>query len=128
MVVLVGLDILSRANQSNSAVVFIDVKPWDQRGPQESIEAITGRINGRLFGMQDAIAFAFNLPEIIGLGTTAGVETNVQARAGQSVQDFSGQVQAFTQATDPLPGKPGSSANFRANLPPLYVDPDRANA
>ena len=128
MVALLGFDILSRANQSNSAVVFVNVKPWDERGRQESIDAITGRLNGRLFGMQDAIAFAFNLPEIIGLGTTAGVETNLQARAGQSVQDFSRQVQAFVQATNQLPATQGMSANFRANVPQLYVNVDRANA
>jgi hydrophobe/amphiphile efflux-1 (HAE1) family protein len=128
VVALLGLDILSRANQSNSATIFVNVKPWDQRGPQASINAITGRINGRLFGMQDAIGFAFNLPEIIGLGVTAGVETNVQARAGQSVQDFARQVQAFVQAANQLPAAQGAQANFRANVPQLYVAVDRASA
>ncbi|HYK82781.1 MAG TPA: multidrug efflux RND transporter permease subunit [Gemmatimonadales bacterium] len=128
IVVLVGLDILSRANQSNSATIFVNVKPWEERGPQESIDAITRRLNGRLFGMQDAIGFAFNLPEIIGLGTTAGVETNIQARGGQSVQDFARQVQAFVQAASQLPAAQGLSANFRANVPQLYVDVDRASA
>ncbi|HEX4600705.1 MAG TPA: multidrug efflux RND transporter permease subunit [Gemmatimonadales bacterium] len=128
VVALLGLDILSRANQSNSATIFVNVKPWDQRGPDESINAITGRLNARLFGMQDAVAFAFNLPEIIGLGVTAGVETNVQARAGQSVQEFARQVQTFLQAANQLPAVQGAQANFRANVPQLYVAVDRASA
>ena len=36
------------------------------------------RINGKLFGMKDAVGFAFNLPEIPGLGATSGVEANLQ--------------------------------------------------
>ena len=64
-------------------------------GRDEAIDAITGRINGKLFGMKDAIGFAFNLPEIPGSGTTAGVEINLQNRAGQDVRDFAQQVQAF---------------------------------
>ncbi|HTY07371.1 MAG TPA: multidrug efflux RND transporter permease subunit [Gemmatimonadales bacterium] len=128
VVALVGFDILSRASQTNSAVIFVNVKPWEERGAKDAIDAIIGRINGRLFMMPDAQAFAFNLPEIFGLGTTAGVETNLQARAGQSVQDFAGQVQAFVGAANQLPAAAGVQANFRANVPQIYVDVDRAAA
>ena len=45
-------------------------------------------MNGQLFGMKDALAFGFNFPEIPGLGTTAGLELNLQARRGQDVPDL----------------------------------------
>jgi len=128
IVALAGLDILSRSNQTNGAVVFAQVKPWDERGKNESLEAITSRISGRLFAMQDAIAFAFNLPEIPGLGATAGVETNLQDRSGRPVSSFAGDVQAFVQAANQLPAAAGTQANFRANVPQLYVEVDRAAA
>ena len=94
---LAGLDVLTRTNQTNSATIFILLKPWDERGKDESIDAITKRINGKLFGMKDAVGFAFNLPEIPGLGSTAGVEANLQDRGGKDVRDFAQQVQAFRQ-------------------------------
>ncbi|HWZ28083.1 MAG TPA: multidrug efflux RND transporter permease subunit [Gemmatimonadales bacterium] len=128
VVALVGLDILSRASQTNSAVIFVNVKPWEERRAHDAIDAIIQRINGRLFMMPDAQAFAFNLPEIFGLGTTAGVETNLQARSGQSVQDFANQVQTFLGAANQLPAAAGVQANFRANVPQIYVDVDRAAA
>jgi multidrug efflux pump len=127
-VALVGLDILSRASQPNSATIFCDVKPWDERDRNNSIDAITGRMNGRLFGMRDAVGFAFNLPEIPGLGSTAGVEANIQDRTGQGVQAFARAVQDFTQAANQLPAVQGVNVNFRANVPQLYVDVDRATA
>jgi multidrug efflux pump len=123
-----GLDVLTRTNQTNSATIFILLKPWDERGKGQTIDDITQRINGKLFGMKDAIGFAFNLPEIPGLGATSGVEVNFQNRAGRDVRDFAGQVQAFTQAVNGLPAVQALNTNFRANVPQLYVDVDRAAA
>ncbi|HUK64591.1 MAG TPA: efflux RND transporter permease subunit, partial [Dongiaceae bacterium] len=39
MVALAGLDILSRSTQTNSAVMFVNVAPWEERGKNESIDA-----------------------------------------------------------------------------------------
>ena len=128
IVALAGFDLLSRASQPNSATIFVNVRPWEERGPGQSIDAITGRINGRLFGMRDAMGFAFNLPEIPGLGATSGVEAQLQNRGGLPVQDFAREVQAFVQAANQLPAVLGVNANFRANVPQLYVDVDRVAA
>ena len=128
VVALAGLDILSRSTQTNSAVMFVNVAPWDERGKNESIDAITQRLSFRLFGMQDAIGFAFNLPEIPGLGATAGVEAYIQDRAGRPVSAFAPEVAAFTQAANQLPAAGGVQVNFRASVPQLYVNVDRATA
>ncbi len=88
VVAFAGLDVLTRTNQTNSATIFILLKPWEERGKDQSIDAITGRINGKLFGLKEAVGFAFNLPEIPGLGATSGVEVNLQNRAGKDVRDF----------------------------------------
>jgi len=128
IVALAGLDILSRSSQTNSAVIFVNVKPWDERGKKDALDAITTRLTGRLFGMKDAIGFAFNLPEIPGLGATAGVETNLQDRLGRPVRDFAGEVGQFMQAVNQLPSVGGAQVNFRANVPQLYVNVDRAAA
>jgi len=126
IVAFAGLDVLTRTNQTNSATIFINLRPWDERGSNESIDAITGRINRKLFAMKDAIGFGFNLAEIPGLGATSGVEANLQNRAGRDVRDFARQVQAFTQAANRLPAVQAMNTNFRASVPQLYVDVDRA--
>jgi multidrug efflux pump len=128
VVAFAGLDVLTRTNQTNSATIFILLKPWDERGKDQSIDAITKRINGKLFGMKDAVGFAFNLPEIPGLGATAGVETNLQNRSGKDVRDFALQVQAFSAAVNKLPSVQGMTTTFRANVPQVYLDVDRASA
>jgi multidrug efflux pump len=128
IVALGGLDILSRSAQPNGATIFVNLKPSDERGPENSVAAITGRVNGQLFGMRDFIGFAFNLPEIPGLGTTAGMELNLQDRSGGSVQAFNKQVQAFVQEANQLPAAQGVTSSFRVDVPQLYVDVDRTAA
>ena len=128
IVTLAGLDILSRSSQTNSAVLFVNVAPWEERGRKDDLTAITGRLTGRLMRMKDALGFAFNLPEIPGLGATAGVEGYLQDRSGRPVSQFAGEVQQFVQAVNQLPAVAGMQANFRANVPQLYVSVDRAAA
>jgi hydrophobe/amphiphile efflux-1 (HAE1) family protein len=128
VVAFAGLDVLTRTNQTNSATIFILLKPWDERGSDQSIDAITKRLNGKLFGMKDAVGFAFNLPEIPGLGSTAGVEGNLQNRSGKDVRDFALQVQAFQAAVNKLPAVQQMTTTFRANVPQVYLDVDRAAA
>ncbi len=86
IVALVGLDLLSQSNSTNGATVFLNLKPWEERSKHDALDSIATRINGKLFAMKDAMAFGFNLPEVPGLGVTAGVEVNLQnrQRAGYS--------------------------------------------
>ncbi len=79
VVSVVGLNFIENANQTNAAVIFVSLKPWGERASQrDQINAVLGATNGYLFGVREARGFAFNMPEIIGLGTTAGLEMNLQ--------------------------------------------------
>jgi hydrophobe/amphiphile efflux-1 (HAE1) family protein len=125
---LVGFNLLAQANQSNGATMFVLLKDWDERDSDNSVGAILGRVNGQLFGMQDALAFGFNFPEIPGLGTTAGLELNLQARRGQDVPVFARQVEAVLADMNKLPETPGAATTFRANVPQVFVHVDRETA
>jgi len=128
MVALVGLDILSQSNITNGATVFLNVKPWDDRSKHDALDSIAARINGKLFMMKDAMAFGFNLPEVPGLGVTAGVEINLQNRNGQDIRSFAQHVQEFREAVNKLPASGGLNSNFRASVPQVFVTVDRAAA
>jgi multidrug efflux pump len=123
---LVGLDLLSFSQQTNSATMFVRLKPWSERTAKNlSLPATLGRMNGALFGIKEAFSFAFNFPEIPGLGRTSGLELNLQARGGQDYATFVGQVQAVVQDLNQLPEVTGASSLARANVPQLYVDVNR---
>ncbi len=129
IVALVGLDILSgRSAATNGATIFVNLKNWDDRPAKDQLDAIAGRVNGKLFGMRDATAFAFNLPEVPGLGATAGVEINLQNRSGMNIRDFAQRVQDFRNASAQLPSSGGLNSSFRASVPQVYVTVNRETA
>jgi hydrophobe/amphiphile efflux-1 (HAE1) family protein len=126
---LLGLDLLTFSQQTNSATMFIRLKPWSERTRKDqSLDAITNRVNFQLFGMKDAIAFGFNFPEIPGLGRTSGLEMNLQARAGQDYRQFAGVVQSFVQDANKLPELAGAVSLVRADVPQLFVKVDKEAA
>src|SRR2546422_468384 len=85
VVSLVGLNFIQNANQTNAAIIFVNMKPWDERtSRRDQIDAVLGAVNGYLFGMRNARGFAFNLPEIIGLGTNAGLRSEEHTSELQS--------------------------------------------
>src|SRR6266850_1654352 len=121
----VGFDILTNSNQTNSASMFVGLTPWDERHePEQGVEAILGRVNGALSGLKEGTAFAFNLPEIPGLGTTAGLEMYLQQRAGSDIREFGRIAQGFAEAANQLPELQGVNTPIRTDVPQLFVKVD----
>jgi hydrophobe/amphiphile efflux-1 (HAE1) family protein len=123
---LSGLSFVLGTNQTNAASLFVGLKPWDERsGAQEQLDAVLQRTNGFLASLEDAVAFGFNLPEIPGLGTSAGLEVNLQDRSVNDIQKFAGLVGQFTQQANAQPELQGVQSLMRVNTPQIYVHVDR---
>jgi hydrophobe/amphiphile efflux-1 (HAE1) family protein len=126
VVSLVGLNFIQNANQTNAAIMFVMLKPWDERSaPKDQLPAVLGAVNGYLFQLQETRGFAFNLPEIIGLGTTAGLELNLQDRGLNDVTRFAGLTGEFARDANGLPELRGVYPTIRVNTPQLFVQVDR---
>jgi len=126
VVSLVGLNFLLNANQTNVTMMFVTLKPWEERTtPQDQFAAVLGAANGHLFQRRDMRGFAFNLPEIIGLGTTAGLEMNLQDRGVNDVTKFAGLTGEFARDANALPELRGVYPAIRVNTPQLFVQVDR---
>src|ERR1041385_8747150 len=127
VVSLVGLNFIQSANQTNAAIMFVMLKPWEERTtPQAQFNAVLGAVNGYLFQLKETRGFAFNMPEIIGLGTTAGLEMNLQDRGVNDITKFAGLTGQFAAAANALPELRGVYPTIRVNTPQLFVDVDRA--
>jgi hydrophobe/amphiphile efflux-1 (HAE1) family protein len=127
VVSLVGLNFLLGANQTNSATVFTLLQPWDDRkGSANQLDAVLQKTNGFLSSLRDAQAFAFNLPEIPGLGSTAGLEMNLQDRGVNDIRRFARLSGDFANQANALPEVGGILPQIRVNVPQIFVDVDRA--
>src|SRR5271167_4579095 len=78
-----GLNFLTQAAQSNSAVEFAILKPWDERGPELLASKIVASVRGKLFMIPEAFVLSFDPPSIQGLGQTGGFEFEVEDLAGR---------------------------------------------
>jgi hydrophobe/amphiphile efflux-1 (HAE1) family protein len=130
---LTGFSLILGTNQTSSGTLFAVLKPWDQRKKKsEQLDGIVGRSNGFFFTIKDALVFAFNFPEIPGIGTSAGLEMQLQDRSVNDVRRFAQYVQQFTAEANNLKDKSGHligqniRSTMRVDVPQLYVDVDRA--
>ena len=125
-----GLNFLTSAAQSNSAVEFAILKPWDERGPGQSASEIVAAVRPILLGIPDAIALSFDPPSIPGLGATGGFEFQVEDLTGRGSTALNEATQAvITEARK----QPEISAQqlfttFSTSTPQFDYDLDRTKA
>ncbi len=118
-------------NGPNAALVFTTLKDWNQRGADQTADAVAGRAFGALFGgIRDAIVFPLNPPPIPELGNATGFTFRLQDRGGLGHE-------ALMAARNQLLGMAGQSKMLKNVRPdgledsPQYqvdIDREKANA
>jgi multidrug efflux pump len=85
-------------------------------------------VSGKGFGLNDGIAFAFNPPPILGLGTAGGFEVFVQGRLDSDPQRLAQVTGDFIKALQARPELGGLNTFYRPTVPQLRVEVDREKA
>jgi multidrug efflux pump len=124
-----GLSINGFTNSSNAGIVFVTLKPFDERrDPSLSGGAIAMALNKQFGGIQDAFIAMFPPPPILGLGTTGGFKLEVEDRGSlgyeqldQALKDFMGRAYQTKELA-------GLFTSWQMNVPQLYADIDRTKA
>jgi multidrug efflux pump len=115
-------------NGQNAGLVFVPLKDWSERGPEDTAEKIAGRAFGALKGIADAIVFPLSPPPIRELGNATGITARLQDRSSQG---HSALLAARNQLLD-LAGKSALLKGLRPegleDAPQLQVDIDRDKA
>ena len=57
-----GLNFLTNAAQSNSAVEFGILKPWDERPPEQNASRIVADVRNKLLAIPEAFVLSFDPP------------------------------------------------------------------
>jgi HAE1 family hydrophobic/amphiphilic exporter-1 len=125
-----GLNFLTSAAQSNSAVEFAILKPWDERGPEQNASAIVAGVRGKLLSIPEAIALSFDPPSIPGLGATGGFEFQVQDLTGRGSAALNEATQALIAEARKQPEINGRQvfSTFSTSTPQYNYDLDRNKA
>ena len=126
---VVGLNFIDYVAASNSAFFVVRLKPYEDRtAAAQKVDAILATLRPQLAAVQGAIVFPFNLPPILGLGSTGGFQYVLQALQGQSPTDLAAVSRAMLVAANQQPELAGVFSTFAADTPQVYLDIDRDKA
>ena len=127
---LAGLDLLSGAMKTNTGTAFVTLAPWGERKKGPTVDQVIGMTFGAGASITDAFVLAFNLPPIMGMSNTGGVEGYVQDRGGNSLTELAARVNELAAKARTRPELGSVQALFSVNAPQINVvlDRDRARA
>ena len=124
-----GFSLIDGTATSNSAVVFLTLDPWDERQtPELQQEAILENIQKQLFGIQEAIIYAFLPPAISGLGVAGGFQFQLEDRGGAGIKELDTMVRELVADGNAQSGLIGMNTTYRVDVPQLFAEVDRRKA
>ncbi|MCL8000266.1 multidrug efflux RND transporter permease subunit [Brucella sp. 21LCYQ03] len=112
----------------NAGLAFVTLKDWAERDADNSADALSARMNAKLFEIRDAIAFALSPPPIQGLGTTGGFEFRLQDRSGAGTEALAAASQQLLTAANQSPLLVGIRIEGMPDAAQLNLDIDREKA
>ena len=123
-----GYSLLTGSYSPNNSFVFVSLKPWADRGAADlHVNAIVASLNrGFMFGIPEAVAFAFGPPAIPGLGTGSGFSLMLQDRGGNTPSYLGQQARQFIENAGKRPEIGGMITAFRADVPQIFADIDQS--
>lgn len=121
-----GFELLTGANKTNAATMFVRLKDWKARSTS------AGQIVGKLFGIgmsqPDGLAIAVNPPAIRGLGSAGGFEMYLQSLSDADPMKLAGVMENFLADLRAEPLLTGLNTFYRPTVPQLQIEVDQAKA
>jgi HAE1 family hydrophobic/amphiphilic exporter-1 len=123
-----GFNMMASAMKPNSATFFVALKPWDERykrGEVDNMDAVLGRLQGRLGQIPSATVFAIPFPTLRGFGTSGGFSFVLEQKSGTDIHEFSQVMGRFLAAANKRPEIMRAYSFFSATTPEYDVEVDR---
>ncbi|AOE79661.1 efflux RND transporter permease subunit [Pseudomonas lurida] len=124
-----GLSINGFTNSPNSGIVFVTLKPFDERkDPSMSAGAIAGALNGKYSNIQEAYMAIFPPPPVQGLGTIGGFRLQIEDRGNLGYDELYKEVQNIITKSRTTPELFGLFTSYTVNVPQVDAAIDREKA
>src|SRR6266516_356978 len=126
---VVGLNFIDYVASANQAFFVIRLKPYEERtDPAQRAGAIIAHLRPQMAAIRGATAFPFNLPPILGLGSTGGFQYVLEALQGQPPSDVAATLRGLLVTDNGQPELAGVFSTYAADTPQIYLDIDRDKA
>jgi hydrophobe/amphiphile efflux-1 (HAE1) family protein len=128
-VAFVGFDGATFTNAPNAGVIFVTLKPFEERARDHlSAARVVADLRQRLFAVQEAFVLVIEPPAVPGIGTGGGLKLYVQDRAGRGPAALEGATWALASAAVPQNGFAQGFTLFNTRTPQIFADIDRTKA
>jgi len=124
-----GLSINGFTNSSSAGIVFVTLKPFEQRRSKElSGNAIAGELNKKFASIKEGFIAVFPPPPVMGLGTLGGFKMQIEDHGAVGYAELDAAAQAFMKAAQKEPALGPMFSSYQINVPQLDVALDRVKA
>ncbi len=124
-----GLNINGFTNSPSSGIVFVTLKPFEQRRQKsQSAPAIAQALNGEYGKIQDAFIAVFPPPPVQGLGTIGGFRLQVEDRNSLGFEELARQTDNLLAKSRETPQLAGLFSSYQVNVPQVDAQVDREKA
>jgi hydrophobe/amphiphile efflux-1 (HAE1) family protein len=121
-----GLSISSFGPKPNAGIIFIGLKPFEERKSKDlKSGAILASLNQKFSSIQDAFVAVFPPPAVNGLGAIGGFKMMLEDKAGLGDSTLYATAQAVLGRAYQTPGLAGQFSSYQINVPQLFADVDR---
>jgi multidrug efflux pump len=121
-----GFELLSGANKTNAATMFVRMKDWKQR--TTTADQMVGKVIGLGMSQPDGLAFAVNPPAIRGLGSAGGFELYIQSKVESDPIKLAAVMNNLIEVMGKNPQLAPAKSFFRPSVPQLFIEVDEAKA
>ena len=121
-----GLELLTGANKTSAATMFVRLKDWEER--ETTADDIVKKLFGIGMSQPDGLGFAVNPPSIRGLGSAAGFEVYIQSKRDTDPIKLAAVMNSFMEAAKAEPTLAPMNSFFRPTVPQLLIEVDEAKA
>ncbi len=126
---IVGLSFVTLGSQANAASFFIPLQPFSERMKAGlTSNQIAAQLRARLAGIQEGFVGVFSPPPVDGLGLVGGFKLQIQDHNQLGYQALQAQALKLMAAANQDPRLAGALTTFRASVPQVFLDVDRAKA
>ncbi|SKA12972.1 hydrophobic/amphiphilic exporter-1, HAE1 family [Enhydrobacter aerosaccus] len=124
-----GYSMLDGLNLPNRALVVLALKPFGERkDPKLSVFNALETVNAAFSQITAANVFAFNLPPIMGLGTSSGFEFQLESLSGASPVDLAAVARGLMVSAQQVPELSRVFTTYGASTPQINLKLDRERA
>ena len=128
-VAFAGFDGATFTNAPNSGVVFVTLKPFEERVKAKlATDTILNDLRGQMQALREAFVLVIPPPSVPGIGTGGGFKLYVQDRAGRGPRALEQAVGGIVGPANQTPGLVQVFTLFNTSTPQIYADIDRTKA